>query len=408
MATRLLRAWLLLALALPLLAGGTAAATAEAPAARQEAATLWYFWREHCPFCREASAWLDRLEHERPALLVERVNVVEDAAGRARFIAMMDERGQTPNAVPTFILGERVWVGFAPPIAEAIEAQLGSEAAEAVSRYRLDLGPLGRLDLAEQPMLVGTLLIAFVDGFNPCSLWVLTVLLAMILGSDSRARTAAVGGTFLLVTATLYGLFIAGLFAALSVARHLAGIQLVVALFALGFGAVNVKDYFAFKQGLSFTIPERFKPRIYRGSRAVRRDRPLPAILLTTVVLAAGVALIELPCTAGFPVVWSSLVAEAGIQGPAFAGLLASYLVVYLLDEILILGTAIVTLRIGRLQETHGRTLKLVGGMVMLALGGVLLIEPSLMESLAGSLAVVGIALAGALAVIAVSRRLGG
>ncbi|WP_089680682.1 hypothetical protein [Halomonas shengliensis] len=336
---------------------------------------------------------------------MERVNVVEDAAGRARFIAMMGERGQTPNAVPTFILGERVWVGFAPPIAEAIEAQLGSEAAEAVSRYRLDLGPLGRLDLAEQPMLVGTLLIAFVDGFNPCSLWVLTVLLAMILGSGSRARTAAVGGTFLLVTATLYGLFIAGLFAALSVAHHLAGIQLVVALFALGFGAVNVKDYFAFKQGLSFTIPERFKPRIYRGSRAVRRDRPLPAILLTTVVLAAGVALIELPCTAGFPVVWSSLVAEAGIQGPAFAGLLASYLVVYLLDEILILGTAIVTLRIGRLQETHGRTLKLVGGMVMLALGGVLLIEPSLMESLAGFLAVVGIALAGTLAVIAVSRR---
>ncbi|SDO79901.1 hypothetical protein SAMN04487957_11247 [Halomonas shengliensis] len=35
MATRLLRAWLLLALALPLLAGGTAAATAEAPAARR-------------------------------------------------------------------------------------------------------------------------------------------------------------------------------------------------------------------------------------------------------------------------------------------------------------------------------------------------------------------------------------
>jgi len=406
MAMRLLWAWLLL-LALPLLAGGTAGAATEAPTARQEASTLWYFWREHCPFCREASAWLDRLEHERPALVVERVNVVEDAAGRARFIAMMAERGQTPNAVPTFILGERVWVGFAPPIADSIQAHLAADAPDTDARYRLDLGPFGRLDLTEQPMLVGTLLIAAVDGFNPCSLWVLSVLLAMILGSGSRARTAAVGGTFLLVTATLYGLFIAGLFAALSVARHLAGIQLVVALFALVFGAVNVKDYFAFKQCLSFSIPERFKPRIYRGSREVRRDRPLPAILVTTVVLAAGVALIELPCTAGFPVVWSSLVAEAGIQGPAFAGLLATYLLVYLLDEILILGTAIVTLRIGRMQERHGRTLKLIGGMVMLALGGVLLVEPSLMESLAGSLTVIAVALVGALAVIAISRLRG-
>ncbi|TDR54364.1 hypothetical protein DFP85_107137 [Halomonas ventosae] len=396
-------AWLLLALTLPL-AADARADTAPA-AAQQESTTLWYFWREHCPFCREAAAWLDRLERTHPELEVARVEVVQDAAGRARFIEMMTARGEVPNAVPTFILGERVWVGFAPPIAEAIEAQLADAHQAPSGRYRLDLGPLGRLDLAGQPMLVATLLIAAVDGFNPCSLWVLTVLLAMILGSGSRTRIAAVGGTFLLVTASLYGLFIAGVFAALSVARHLSGIQLVVALFALVFGAVNVKDYFAFRQGLSFSIPERFKPRIYRGSREVRRERSLPALLLTTLVLAAGVALIELPCTAGFPVIWSSLVAEAGIQGPAFAGLLATYLLVYLLDEILILGTAIVTLRIGRMQETHGRTLKLIGGMVMLALGGVLLVEPALMESLAGSLVVIGAALAGALAVMAVSGR---
>ncbi|WP_299314522.1 hypothetical protein, partial [uncultured Halomonas sp.] len=280
-----------------------------------EARVLWYFWRDHCPFCQEAAAWLDRLEATRPDLEVQRIEVVQDPAGRARFLAMMAERGTTPNAVPTFILGDTVWVGFAPHIAEAIETRLlaeGSAVRQAeTSRWRLDLGPLGRIDLAGESMLFATLLIAFVDGFNPCSIWVLSVLLAMILGSGSRARTAAVGGTFLLVTAALYDLFITGLFAALSVARHLAGIQLVVALFALVFGAVNVKDYFAFRQGFSFSIPERFKPRIYRGSREVRRERPLPMTLLVTVVLAGGVAL-----------------------------------------------------RMSRLQETHGRTLKLIGGMV--------------------------------------------
>lgn len=376
-----------------------------------EAQVLWYFWRDHCPFCRDAAAWLDRLEEERHDLEVRRVEVVQDPAGRARFLAMMAERGEPPNAVPTFILGDSVWVGFAPHIAEAIETRLLAEgsAAEqtAASRWRLDLGPLGRIDLAGESMLFATLLIAFVDGFNPCSLWVLTVLLAMILGSGSRARTAAVGGTFLLVTAALYGLFITGLFAALSVARHLAGIQLVVALFALLFGAVNVKDYFALHRGLSFSIPERFKPRIYRGSREVRRERPLPVTLLVTAVLAGGVALVELPCTAGFPVIWSSLLAEAGVEGAAFAGLLAAYLLVYLLDEILVLAVAIVTLRIGRMQETHGRTLKLIGGMVMLALGVIMLVAPGMMESLTGSLAVIGLALAGALGVMAVSRLRG-
>ncbi len=389
----------------------SAAPSSPSTQAADEAEVLWYFWRDHCPFCREAAAWLDRLEYEQPLLEVRRVEVVQDPNGRALFLAMMAERGERPSAVPTLILGDAVWVGFSPAIAETLEAHLAAEGvatreAEA-SRWRLDLGPLGRIDLAGESMLFATLLIAFVDGFNPCSIWVLSVLLAMILGSGSRARIAAVGGTFLLVTASIYGVFIAGLFAALSVARHLAGIQLVVALFALAFGAVSVKDYFALHRGFSFSIPERFKPRIYRGSREVRRERPLPVTLLVTVVLAGGVALVELPCTAGFPVVWSSLLAEAGVEGAAFAGLLAVYLLVYLMIEVVILTVAIATLSIGRMQESHGRRLKLIGGMVMLALGLVMLVAPELMESLTGSLAVIGGALAGALLVVAVSRLRG-
>ncbi len=122
---------------------------------------------------------------------------------------------------------------------------------------------------------------------------------------------------------------------------------------------------------------------------------------------AAWLSQVELPCTAGFPVVWSSLLAESGVEGSTFAGLLAVYLLVYLAIEIAILAVAIATLSIGRMQETHGRTLKLIGGMVMLALGGVMLVAPELMESLTGSLAVIGLALAGALGIMAVSR-LGG
>ena len=60
---------------------------------------------------------------------------------------------------------------------------------------------------------------------------------------------------------------------------------------------------------------------------------------------AAWLSQVELPCTAGFPVVWSSLLAESGVEGIAFAGLLAVYLLVYLAIEIAILAVAIVTLR---------------------------------------------------------------
>ena len=284
---------------------------------------------------------------------------------------------------------------------EVAEAEGPGEATEAGERSaRVGLGPFGEVELAGQPLVAATALIAFVDGFNPCSLWVLTVLLAMILHTRSRARVAAVGLTFLLVTATIYGVFIAGLFAAFAVAGFADPIRFAVAALALAFAAVNIKDYFAFKQGVSLSIPDRFKPRIYRGGRSVREDKPLPVVLAITVALAAGVAIIELPCTAGLPLVWTGLVSEAGVDGAGFLGLLAVYLLVYLGVEVALLVAALVTLASVRLDEGRGRVLKLIGGAVMAAIAIVLVVDPSIMESFAGSFGVIGAAL-GVAAIIA-------
>ena len=374
-------------------------------------AVLWYFWRDHCHFCSLSEAWLDELAVRHPQLCIRKVEVVRDVAGRELFMTMMKDRGRQATSVPAFILEDTVWVGYSQVLLEDIEASvkagLSSTVSERLSaRGRLDLGPLGVFDMSDQPMVAATILIAFVDGFNPCSLWVLSVLLAMILGVRSRSRIAAVGLTFLVVTAAIYGLFIVGLFTAFTYASHLGWIQVVVGLLALFFGIVNVKDFFAFKRGISFSIPDRFKPRIYKGGRAIREDRPLWLTLVITVLLAGGVALIELPCTAGFPVVWTTLATEAGLGATAFFGLLVIYLLVYLCVELAIVAGAVITMRTSRMQEKHGRNLKLVGGMVMIALAVVILVDPTIMEHLPGSLLVISVALGASIVVLLVHKRL--
>ena len=65
---------------------------------------------------------------------------------------------------------------------------------------------------------------------------------------------------------------------------------------------------------------------------------------------------------------------------------------------------AVVTLRASKLQERHGRVLKLVGGMLMLTLAVVMIVDPTLMNGLASSLAVFGVALAATALVILVHR----
>lgn len=410
-----------------------ALALAFAPVRADEPVTLLYFGSDTCPYCQQMEGFLDALEEAYPdEVAVERFEVSTDPTARERWVQELAARGHEASGVPTVILGEQVWVGYEPSIAASIAAavetvlaqeqppvpdaapRVGPDPPEAgtgpgTSRSSVDLPVLGEVGLAGRSPLVVTGVIAVVDGFNPCSLWVLSVLIAMVLAAGgSRTRLAAVGGTFLLITGLLYGAFIVGVFTVLGLLERLDVIRVLVAVLALAMGAVNVKDYVAYKRGPSLTIPDRYKPRIYRAGRAVREpQRSLAGTLGLTVVMAAGISLVELPCTAGFPVIWTGLLRTQGVGGLEFAGLLALYLAIYVLDELLVFGVALATLRVTRFQEVHGRVLKLVGGTVMLALGVVLVAAPELMERLVGAVLVVLGAVVLALVVAALHRRIG-
>lgn len=272
----------------------------------------------------------------------------------------------------------------------------------------LELPLIGEISTEDTPLVALTALIALVDGFNPCSLWVLTFLLGLVVHSGSRKKTAAVGLTFLTVTSIGYGAFVYGLINVFSYVSHLMWIKVAVAAVALVFGAVNVKDFFYWNRGLSFTIPDRFKPKIARElSETVRKDS-LAMTLFGTAVIAAGIVLVELPCTAGFPLIYSNILAERGVQTGFALVLLGLYMLIYLLDELAVFLGITYTMEKTRFEEKHGRYLKLLGGMIMIALAATLLIKPEMMETLSGTIYVFGSALILSGVIAYIYRKMGG
>jgi hypothetical protein len=79
-----------------------------------------------------------------------------------------------------------------------------------------------------------------------------------------------------------------------------------------------------------------------------------------------------------------------------FGGLLGLYMLLYLFDELVIFGVAVVTLRAARVGEGGARVLKLLSGSVMLALAVAMLQFPEALGSLTGTVVVFGVALGGA------------
>ncbi len=396
--------WLVLA-ALP-----ASLAPARAAAPDTNGPVLHVFWSLTCPVCIRQKPWIDGLEERFPGLRVELMELSGSDRYHTRFDTMAAERGIRAEFVPTLMLGKRAWVGDTPRLRAEIEAAVEAalSGTETATDSALRLPVLGPVDPSAAPLAGVTVLIAFVDGFNPCSLWVLTLLLGMVIASGSRRRVAVVGVSFLLTTALIYGAFIAGLFSVMAWAFALPWVRWAVALFALGFGLVSIKDYLWYGRGISFSIPEGQKPGIYARIRRLRQeDLGTPALMAATVAMAAGIALVELPCTAGFPVVWSGILAERGVTtGAGFWGLLALYVLIYLGVELTIFALAITGMSLGRMGERHGRALKLIGGVVMVALAGALALRPELMEDLGASMMLFGAALGiAALVLLGEARR---
>jgi glutaredoxin len=403
------------ALVLALLAGGGQAGAVAVPVIGGPAGSgsddvvLELFHGEGCPHCAAERDWLGQLAAAHPDLRIELYEVWNDEANRALLAERAKGLGFEASGVPVTIVGDLVWVGFSQPIAAEIEVAVAAALAASASApatpapgsttSAVDIPGVGSVDLSHSSLLVSTLLIGFADGINPCSLWVLAVLLAIVLHSGSRGRVLLVGSTFLGVTAGMYALYIVGMYSALDYAGQMTWIRVGVAAVALVFGVLQLKDGITPGVGPSLSISKGQRPRLYRAMRGVARsERGLLPTLAGTATLAVGVSLLETPCTAGLPLLWTSMLADQQVPTGTAVSLFGAYMAVFLLDELLLFGAAVITMRARTLQAREGRVLKIVSGSLLVTLAVTMLAAPQALTSLGSSLLV--FALAGVLALI--------
>lgn len=235
---------------------------------------------------------------------------------------------------------------------------------------------LGKLRVSELGMPGFTFLLGLVDGFNPCAMWVLIFLLSVLVNLKDRRRILLIAGTFVFISGLAYFAFMAAwlnVFLLIGFARPA---QIALGLMAALIGVVNVKDFVAFGRGISFSIPDSAKPGIYARVREIVAAKFLATALIGAIVLAVLVNTIELLCTAGLPALYTQILTFQ--QFPAWKNYmyLGLYNLAYMLDDAIMLTIAVVTLSHRKLQEREGRWLKLVSGLVILALGMMLLFKP--------------------------------
>lgn len=397
-------------------------------AAPKNVVHLYFFNGDGCQHCAHEKVFLAEMQEKYGEQFVVHDHEVwyheENGKVFEEFAKAFDFE---PSGIPVTFIGDQYFVGFGEntkkSIRTAIEDGIENGVVDTIQIVNgetpvvatidgsaagttIDVPFFGTVDLANKSLIVSTILIGIVDGVNPCSLWVLTMLLAMIVRTASRKKTLIIGTIFLTVTSFIYALFIGGVFTILSYVSFMRWIQVGVACLTLIMGFINLKDYFFFKEGVSLTIDDKHKPGIYQKMRNVmNHSDDLWAMISATVLLAVGVSLVEFSCTAAFPVVWSNLLVSAGASRLEFILLLILYMLLYQLDEMVIFLVAVYTMRSNRMQEKHGQLLKLFSGCLMVILSAVMIINPAWMNELTNTLLIFLIAVAVTLLVYVLAEK---
>jgi glutaredoxin len=356
------------ALVVALSAAVGSAARASAPAEP----VVEVFTRAGCPHCVDAERFLVQLQRERPSVRVIAHDVGRDTEAHARLRELLVRHGMTRVGVPAFLVGDELIVGFQIGTTERrIRARVDGWTADGEGEA-VETTLFGTLSAHRLGLPLFTVALGLIDGFNPCAMWVLLFVLALLVNLHDRRRMALVGGTFVAVSGLAYFAFMAAWLNVFLIVGYVRAVEVALGAVALAIGAVNVKDFVASGDGPSLRIPAAAKPGLYARVRRVVQAESLAAALAGAGVLAVLVNAIELVCTAGLPVLYTRVLTSRALPTWQYYGYLLLYDAAYMADDAAMLTVAVVTLGRRKLQEREGRWLKLVSGIVMLVLGAML------------------------------------
>jgi glutaredoxin len=352
------------------------------------------FVREGCPHCAQAEAFLAQLGGEDPTLRIVVRDVGREPAALDRLKELARASPGAAARVPAVYAGGELIVGYTKEAGtdKLIRAALAGQGAASDAKpldtgscaaeedalacaaqpgepERFEITVLGRtLSLDDAGLPAFALVMGLLDGFNPCSMWVLILMISLLAPLNDRRRMVAIAGTFVAIQGIAYFLMLTAwlnLFLLIGLARWS---EIAIGAIALVAGLVNVKDFFAFGRGISLSIPERHRADIYKRIKALLHTQTLGAAIVGTIVLGVLVQIVEFMCTSGFPALFTRILTLRAPDAASYYGYVLLYVAAYMFDDFVILGIGVATLSRHRLQEREGRYLKLLAGVVMIGL----------------------------------------
>ncbi len=357
-----------------------------------EKTNIYLFYREECPHCHEEIEYLKALDLSNYNLIKLSV---DEKDNRELLNKVQDLLNKPSNGVPFLLIGGRSVVGFDKTITPSIITEVLSKKntcdvvnsinknekvikcdEDDILNYKLPI--LGDINPQTASLGIIAVVMGFIDGFNPCAMWILIFLISMLIGINDKKKTIILGSIFILTSALTYLLFMKSW---LSISEFLSTInylKILIGLFAAYFGFTNIKNYFKSRKKDSGCeiVDDKKRIKIIEKIKKIVKEKNYFLAILGIILLATVVNLLELSCSLGLPVIFGEILSINNLSSFKENIYVIIYIFFYMIDDLVIFILAIFTFKIAAISNKYTKYSHLIGGIIMLIIGILMIFKP--------------------------------
>ena len=236
------------------------------------------------------------------------------------------------------------------------------------------------IDLTNYSLFTMSIILGTIDGFNPCAMWVLVLFLTALIAVGNKVKMFRVAGLFILAEAVMYFLILNAWIYTWDFVGLDKWVTPIVGIIGIAGGIFFIKNYL--KKGDTLECEVTDLEQRAKISRKVKDIANKPFTLLTAlgiIGLALSVNVIEFACSIGIPQTYTKILQINEVPFWIRQFYTFIYIIGYMVDDIIVFGFALMSINKLQLTTKYSKWVNLFGGILMIILGLIMLIKPSLL-----------------------------
>lgn len=373
---------------------------------------IYFFGREDCSFCQKEKVFLDKYKKTDDINIIYH-DIVADKESKG-FFEQVVEKNNLPKVVPLTLVGGKIIQGYNSDSTTGEKIKEGVELAKNSKNYEveqyLNLGEviqgglgcddkdeeicevnlesnfifelpfLGVVDLEKFSLFTLSSVLGVIDGFNPCALWVLMTFLLLLMQIKNRKKLLYVAGLFLLAEAVMYYLILNVWYKTWDFIGLDVIVTPLIGLLAIGSGIYFIRKYFKLRKQFICDVTDLEHQNKVEQKISKLVNAPLTIITAFGIIgIALSVNVIEFACSIGIPQAFTKILELNTMSFLTHQWYLFVYIIGYMLDDLIVFAFAYYGINKINASQKYSKYATLLGGVLMILLGLILTLEPSLL-----------------------------